>query len=70
MVEPVDADLEATSAQLAQNAVIDGIRRRDDVERRTEAALLFEVRQLEREAKNKLRAMLRSQRANLKFSLA
>jgi RNA polymerase sigma factor (sigma-70 family) len=28
------------------------------------------VRQLEREAKNKLRAMLRSQRSNLKFSLA
>jgi RNA polymerase sigma factor (sigma-70 family) len=28
------------------------------------------VRQLEREAKNKLRLMLRSQRSNLKFSLA
>jgi RNA polymerase sigma factor (sigma-70 family) len=28
------------------------------------------VRQLEREAKNKLRALLRHQRANLKFSLA
>jgi len=28
------------------------------------------VRQLEREAKNKLRAMLRSQRSDLKFSLA
>ena len=47
----MQADLEAPVGELAEDAVVNRIVAGDDVERGAEAALLFEICQLERESK-------------------